>query len=118
MSPPSAPELEGFERRVEPRRALRVNAELRHAEQRIGVRTLDISMSGIGISASINPRIGQTFLLILAEPSAPRGPVRIEMPVTVAHSILTAAEGEFKIGLRFEQLSRSSIEVVKTYLRS
>jgi c-di-GMP-binding flagellar brake protein YcgR len=110
-------DLDGSERRGDPRRALRANAELLVAGGKLEVRTLDISTSGIGIAASINPRVNQTFSILLAPVEDPRGTARIEMAVSVVHSILTQAEGEFKIGLRFGQLSPAALELVKKYLR-
>ena len=111
-------DLDGSERRADPRKALRANAELLVEGRRLEVRTMDISTSGLGIAASFNPRVDQTFSIFLAPADSPRGTVRIEMPVTVVHSILTQAEGGFKVGLRFGQLSPAARDAVKKYLRA
>lgn len=110
------PLVGGPERRVDPRKTLRANAELLVDGRRLEVRTLDISTSGMGIASSINPRIDQTFSILLAPADAPRGPARIEVAVTVVHSILTRAEGGFKVGLRFGHLSPAASDLVKRYL--
>ncbi len=104
------------DRRVDVRKALRANAELLIAGQLVTVRTLDISISGLGVASAINPRPGQSLSLFIAPPSASCGPARLEMPVTVVHSILTRAEGEFKVGLQFGQLSATATEIVRKYL--
>ena len=111
-------DLDGSERRADPRKALRANAELLVEGKRLEVRTLDISTSGMGIAATINPRVNQSLSIFLAPADAPRGPARIEMPVSVVHSILTQAEGGFKVGLRFGQLSPAALDAVKKYLRA
>ena len=107
----------GAERRAAPRKTLRANAELLVNGQRVAVRTIDISSSGMGIAASINPRVNQPFSMLLAPPDAPRGTARIEVAVTVVHSILTRADGEFNVGLRFGLLSPAASELVKKYLQ-
>ena len=109
-------EFGGSEGRADPRKILRANAELVTPDRKLEVRTLDISTSAIGNPASVNPRVGQTFPLLLAPPDAPRGTARVEMSVSVVHSILTSAEGEFKVGLRFGQLSPAAIDLVRKYL--
>ena len=106
----------GAERRIDPRRALRANAELLIGGQRLEVRTLDISISGVGVATSMNPRTGLAVSLLLAPPDARRGTARIEMPVTVVHSILTRELGEFKVGLRFAEISPTALDAVKKYL--
>lgn len=109
-------DADGAERRADPRKPLRANAELLIGGEHIAVRTLDISTSGIGVSTSINPRSGQTGSLLLAPPGAPRGRNFVAVPVTVVHSILSRGEGGFKVGLRFAELPAAAIEVVRGYL--
>ena len=104
------------DRRADPRKALRANAAFVLDGRTLEVRTLDISTSGMGVAASINPRIGQTLSILVAPPEAPRGPAGIAMQVTVVHSILTRSEGEFKVGLRFGALSREALDLVKRYM--
>ncbi len=108
----------GAERRAAPRKTLRANAELLVNGQRLAVRTLDISSSGMGIAASINPRVNHIFSMFLAPPDAPRGTARVDVAVTVVHSILTRADGEFNVGLRFGLLSPAASELVKKYLQA
>ncbi len=109
-------DADGAERRADPRKPLRANAELLIGGEHISVRTLDISTSGIGVSTSINPRSGQTGSLLLAPPGAPRGSSFVAVPVTVVHSILSRGEGGFKVGLRFAELPPAAIEAVRGYL--
>ncbi len=109
-------DVDVVDRRAHERKPLRANAALVIASRAFEVRTLDISKSGIGIATSINPRTGQTLSLLLAPPDMPRGLARIAMPVVVVNSILTSAEGEFKVGLKFGQLSRDAVDVVRMYL--
>lgn len=110
-------DLGGAERRAAPRKTLRANAELLVNGQRVAVRTLDISSSGMGIAAPINPRVNQILSMLLAPPDAPRGTTRVEVAVTVVHSILRRADGEFNVGLRFAQLSPGASDLVKKYLQ-
>lgn len=104
------------DRRVDPRKALRANAELLVGSEHIAVRTLDISISGIGVSSAFNPRTGQAMSLLLALPDAPRGSNCVVVPVTVVHSILTRG-GDFKVGLRFADLPPAALDAVRAYLR-
>lgn len=112
---PSLSSGDGADRRADPRKPLRANAALLIGSEHVTVRTLDISSSGIGISASINPRSGQTMSLLLALPAAPRGGNFVAVPVTVVHSILTRG-GDFKVGLRFAALPPAAVEAVRGYL--
>ena len=113
---PSLASRDGAERRVDPRKPLRANAELLVGGENVAGRTLDISTSGIGISTSVNPRSGESLSLLLAPVGAPRGRDFVVVPVTVVHSVLSRGEGGFKVGLRFAELPAAAIEVVRGYL--
>ncbi|MEP7138639.1 MAG: PilZ domain-containing protein [Caldimonas sp.] len=109
-------DADGAERRADPRKPLRANAELLIGGEHIAVRTLDISTSGIGISTSVNPRSGQTVSLLLAPSATPRGRNFVTVPVTVVHSVLSRGEGGFKVGLRFAELPPAALAAIRGYL--
>jgi len=65
------------------------------------VRTTDISVEGLGIVASANPRNGTSFKIQVALPTRPKGTMTFEASVRVVDSILAADQDGFRIGLMF-----------------
>ena len=107
----------GDERRGQERKILRANAQLRLPGVRpIEVRTLDISVGGMAVVASVNPQAGAACTICIAPVSQPRGAVSVDIRAVIVHSIFSNREDGFKIGLQFADLSPEAIETVSRYL--
>ena len=116
MEPASLAGGGGSERRQE-RKPLRTNAMLRvPGAAPIRVRTLDISVGGMGVVASLNPHPGVACSMAIAPPASASGAPTIAIPATVVHSIFSVREGGFVIGLRYGELSDEAVEAITRFL--
>src|SRR5664279_5069732 len=103
----------GPERRQYKRAALRGIAHLvLTGHPSIEVRTVDISVGGMGIVASANPPAGLACVIRVVIPVKPRGTTTVEVQAKVAHSIFSHGAGGFLIGLEFSQLSAEAKSAV------
>lgn len=94
------------ERRITERKTLRTRATIILGQtQAFEVRTLDMSVGGMGIVAQANPRPGTLMAIRFMLPLKPTGHVAFEAKAKVAHSVYSASEQGFKIGLSFIELS-------------
>lgn len=106
----------GSDQRKHDRRVYRTTARILFGpNQVVEVRTTDISMGGMGIVASANPKIGTTFTIHVLVPVKPEGVMPVEARVEVVHSVLASDEGAFKIGLEFKSLSAAAETALKRY---
>jgi c-di-GMP-binding flagellar brake protein YcgR len=106
----------GSDQRKHERRLYRTTARiLFSATQVVEVRTTDVSMGGMGIVASANPKNGTTFNIHVLLPVKPEGVMPLEARVEVVHSVLASDEGGFKIGLEFKQLSAAAETALKRF---
>lgn len=107
------------ERRQRQRVALRGTAYLAlTGHQPVEVRTVDISIDGVGVVGSANPPAGLTCLIRLAIPVKPRGSTPIEVEAKVTHSVFSQGGGGFLIGLQFVGLSPTATSAIKQFLQS
>ncbi|NUZ05389.1 PilZ domain-containing protein [Piscinibacter koreensis] len=107
------------ERRKQERRTLRANAALRlSGATPVVVRTLDLSVGGMGVVAAINPPAGSRCTIGIASPAQPRGAIAVEIDAVVVHSIFSSRESGFKIGLQFGDLTQSAADAINRYLGS
>jgi PilZ domain len=109
---------DGAERREHARRTLRVHAKMLLPNKTVvAVRTIDIGAGGMGVSAPQDLRSGTAVAVQVQLPN-PSGGERETLlaQATVTHSVLSAAEQGFKIGLRFS-LSDSATAVLMRYLK-
>ena len=107
----------GIERRQQQRKPLRANAELLlPGAAPVTVRTLDISIGGIGVVSALNLPSGSQCVIRLASPAQSRGAPTIRIDATITHSIFTIRQDGFMIGLRFGDLSPEAVEAVTKYL--
>lgn len=105
------------EQRKTERRALRVPATLKlPGGKTFTVQTLDISLGGLGILAPANARNGARLAVQVTLPAAAGAPVRIEVPVVVAHSILSRELDAFKVGLQFRSLDPKAESAIRHYV--
>jgi hypothetical protein len=109
---------EGADRREHARRNLRTHAKLLLPNKTVlPIRTIDIGAGGMGISSPQDLRAGTSIAVQVQLPN-PSGGERETLltQATVTHSVLSAVEQGFKIGLRFS-LSDSASAVLMRYLK-
>ena len=110
----SAPDTE---RRVTERKTLRTRATLVLGQtQAFDVRTLDVCTGGMAIVAQANPRPGTVMAIRFMLPLKPGGYQPFEARAKVAHSIYSASEHGFKIGLTFIDLSAEAAAASQRFL--
>ena len=107
----------GADRRQQQRKFLRANAEvLLPGNAPIAVRTLDISIGGLGVISPYNLPQGAACIIRIAPPAQPRGVPSINVDASIMHSIFTIRESGFMIGLRFGDLTPEAVHAVTHYL--
>jgi c-di-GMP-binding flagellar brake protein YcgR len=112
----SAPDAE---RRVTDRKTLRTRATIILGQtQAFEVRTLDLSTGGMGIVAQANPRPGTLMGIRFMLPLKPGGYHPFEARAKVAHSVYSASEQGFKIGLSFIDLSPEAAAAAQRFVSS
>jgi c-di-GMP-binding flagellar brake protein YcgR len=120
--PLTNPTGNGAERRQHERRTLRVAAQLKLTDasatgaRPMDVRTLDISLGGMGVVTPVNLRSGVTLTISFTLPARSKGITPIQARVQVMHSILGRDEGGFKIGLRFLAADNATNAAIREYL--
>lgn len=114
MDPTNAP---AGDRREHERRVLRSTATILVAgAPPLAVRTLDISASGLGIVAPVNPPVRLNCTVRVTLPLRPKGSVVHESKAVVVHSIFSNVEDGFKVGLRFVDISPEFAMAVIQYM--
>lgn len=107
----------GQELRQHARRVLRTTAQLVVAgSPPFPVRTLDISVGGMAILATVQPPRGLNCTVLLTLPQTGREPVAMSLPVTVAHSIFARGEEGVKVGLSFNGLAPDKVAVIQKFI--
>ncbi|MCE2914340.1 MAG: PilZ domain-containing protein [Rubrivivax sp.] len=86
-------------------------------EQTFEFRSLDISESGMAISAAANPRVGTQFRIAFALPRRSQGYTEISSLVTVMGSVLSNSDDGFRIGLRFVSLSQAMRSAIVEFVK-
>ncbi len=109
---------EEAERRTAERKSLRTRATLLLGQtQAFEVRTLDLATGGMGIVAQANPRPGTLLVIRFQLPIKPVGCAPVEARAKVVHSVYSASEQGFKIGLAFIELRPDMAAAVLRYLQ-
>jgi c-di-GMP-binding flagellar brake protein YcgR len=105
------------DRRQVERKMFRALAELWLPDQRVlGVRAFDISLGGIGVVSPLNLRL-DSFCDIKVRPPLFGGAMDVmKLHARVAHSVLSAKEAGFMLGLEFENPPQAAVSLIKQYL--
>lgn len=111
--------IPGDERRHNERRSLRgIALLLRPGQPDIPVRTLDISLGGLAIVASANPKPGLSFTIRVQLPMVKKSVFTFDAEVRVMHSVFRNVDGGFKVGLRFLAIHDKDQERVTQYVKT
>lgn len=114
----TAPNEESVERRQSQRRPMRGLAEVTFAgHPPHPVRMLDISVAGMGIVAAINPVPRTPCLVRFALPTKPNQ-TQFMLKAVVIHSVFSAREGNFRIGLLFASMPAEVANAIQTFIAS
>lgn len=98
----------GIERRRAVRKMIRTRVTLTQGENQFSVQSFDVSIGGIGLILPINPPYGLIVSLRFVIPKKPRGTALVEATGKVVHSIFSADEDGFKVGVNFTSLNDAS----------
>ena len=105
------------ERRTTERKTLRTRATIILGQtQAFEVRTLDMSLGGMGIVAQANPRPGTLMAIRFMLPLKPSGYFTFEAKAKVAHSVYSASEQGFKISLSFIDLAPEAAAAAQRFV--
>jgi c-di-GMP-binding flagellar brake protein YcgR len=106
-----------MDQRAHERKPLRIQVELAMAGRpAVALRTTDISVGGIGLVAAANPPAGLVAELRLPLPQRGGGLQVFSVKVRVQHSVFSARENGFRIGMAFVQPSDALVVAVGEYL--
>lgn len=110
--------IEPNERRRHERRVLRGPSQLQFGSQpAMNTRTMDVSVSGLGLVAPVNPPAHTTCTVKFVVPIETNRNVTITAAATVTHSIYSRAEDGFKVGLMFTGMSAETTAVLQRYVK-
>ncbi len=107
----------GPDRRVHERKKFRSTAQLLLLGRKFDVRTLDISVSGVGIICSTNPAAKTPCSIRLSLPMKSSGLRLLELQAMVVHSVFSSANDGFSVGLLFVAPSAEATDVISGYMR-
>ncbi len=117
MTAASLPVPHAFERREQMRRTFRRNATLLlPAGVEVTVRTLDISLGGLGIVAAANPPNGLVCGIRLPLTGRRGEPVALELRVRATQGVFSAADHGFKVGLAFVAPDAAQQRLLREFL--
>ena len=71
----------------------------------------------MAIVAASNPRQATTFDIQFRLPQKPEGSATIAATVQVVHSVFTAEQDGFKIGLMFVNLSADAVRAIANFMK-
>jgi hypothetical protein len=107
---------DGSERRGAPRKVLRAAVNVRLADgQVIVARGVDISLSGVGVTCERNlpARLPcRVDFPLLIEGMA----YTVELPATVAYTVLSAKQGGFMVGVKFNSMPPEVSKVIARFM--
>jgi hypothetical protein len=106
----------GPDRRIHERKKLRSTAQLLLLGRKFDVRTLDVSVSGVGIICSANPAAKTACSIRLSIPTKPSGFVLLELHAMVVHSVFSSANDGFSVGLLFVAPSAEAAAAISSYV--
>jgi len=111
--------IEPHERRQHERRVLRGPSQIQFGNQPfMNTRTMDVSISGLGIVAPVNPPARTTCTVKFMVPITSDRHVTITASAVVTHSIFTRAEDGFKVGLMFTGMAAETTAVLQRYVKT
>lgn len=106
------------ERRQHERRVLRTPAKLQFGNQpAMDARTLDVSVSGLGLVAPVNPPQGTPCSVKFAVPTQADRFVTLSAQAVVTYSVYVRNEDGFKLGLMFSDLPFEAGAVILRYVK-
>ena len=111
--------IEPHERRQHERRVLRGPSQIQFDNQPfMSTRTMDVSVSGLGIVAPVNPPPRTTCTVKFVVPIDTDRQVTITATAVVTHSIFTRSEDGFKVGLMFTGMAAETTAVLQRYVKT
>lgn len=109
----------GNDRRQTERKLFRALAELRLPNQQLlHVRAFDISVGGIGVVSSLNVRLETPCEIKVRAPLLGAGMDVFQLRARVTHSVLSAKEKGFMLGLEFENPPTAAVDIIKQYVKT
>lgn len=107
------------DRRQNERKMFRALAELRLPNQQLlHVRAFDISVGGIGVVSALNVRLETPCEIKVRAPVFGAGMDVLQLRARVTHSVLSAKESGFMLGLEFENPPAAAVDVIKQYVKT
>jgi c-di-GMP-binding flagellar brake protein YcgR len=107
----------GADRRQAERKVFRALAELRLPDQQVlGVRTFDISVGGIGVVSPLNLRLESFCHVKVRAPLLGMGMDVLKLHARVVHSVLSAKESGFMLGLEFADPPPAAVSLIKQFI--
>ena len=111
-------EIEPNERRQHERRVLRGMSQLQFGKHpAMETRTMDVSISGLGIIAPVNPPSRTQCTIRFVVPIDADRNVTITASAIVTHSVYTRADDGFKVGLMFVNMPAESTAVLGRFIK-
>jgi c-di-GMP-binding flagellar brake protein YcgR len=111
--------IQPHERRQHQRRVLRGPSQIQFENQPfMKTRTMDVSISGLGIVAPVNPPGKTTCTIRFLVPVDTDRQVTVTTSAVVTHSVFSGAEDGFKVGLMFTGLSAETTAILQRYVKS
>ena len=111
-------EIEPNERRQHERRVLRGLSQLQFGKNpAMETRTMDISISGLGIIAPVNPPARTQCTIRFVVPIDVDRNVTITAAAVVTHSVYSRADDGFKVGLMFVNMPAESTAVLGRFIK-
>jgi hypothetical protein len=108
----------GVNLREQERKLMRVPAMLTFADgSSCEARTLNVSESGMGVVAPVNPRDGARVTVIFRLPTDPSSAPPLKVPADVRNSVLSGADSGFRLGLQFVNAPASALSMIKAYTK-
>lgn len=109
----------GSEQRNHLRKMFRSAAQIRTPNgELLQVHTLDISVGGLSVVASVNPKPNTTYIVYFNIPIKPFGRITAEAQAMVVHSIFSSSESGFRIGLQFNKLSPEAYAAITQFVNA
>ena len=111
-------EIEPNERRQHERRVLRGMSQLQFGKNSaMETRTMDVSISGLGLIAPVNPPARTQCTIRFVVPIDADRNVTITAPAVVTHCVYTHAEDGFKVGLMFVNMPAETTAVLQRFIK-
>jgi hypothetical protein len=83
----------------------------------IDVKAMDVSCSGLGIVAQVNPPPLTSCNVTFVLPFHPNRPATVSAVAVVMHSIYSQENEGFKVGLLFHNLEVNTVNLLLNYVR-